>query len=228
MRNKFTITEGESQRILGLHKKAINENLNIFSTNKTVLLEEINYSQKYEQKIERIETPVKNDESQINVFYLYEKTKWKETKDGAKTDSKNSTATALSIFFKCVGYNNFDFLVDENENGKYVWFKSEKLGSVLRGKFCNNNGTSEYKPKVIGNIYTFDFDAVMKAIDDTGKCPKDKSDDLKQDPIKDDVKSGLNNVVDPVGDKVKSDLNNVVNPVNTTISDELYYKIIAP
>ena len=33
---------------------------------------------------------------------------------------------------------------------------------------------------------------------------------------------------DPVGDKVKSGLNNVVNPINTTISDELYYKIIAP
>ena len=57
---------------------------------------------------------------------------------------------------------------------------------------------------------------------------RDKSNDLKQDPIKDDVKNGLNNVGDKVGDKVKSDLNNVVNPVNTTISDELYYKIIAP
>ena len=57
---------------------------------------------------------------------------------------------------------------------------------------------------------------------------RDKSNDLKQEPIKDDVKNGLNNDVAPVGDKVKSDLNNVVNPVNTTISDELYYKIIAP
>ena len=57
---------------------------------------------------------------------------------------------------------------------------------------------------------------------------RDKSNDLKQDPIKDDVKNGLNNVLDPVGDKVKSGLNNVVNPINTTISDELYYKIIAP
>jgi hypothetical protein len=57
---------------------------------------------------------------------------------------------------------------------------------------------------------------------------RDKSNDLKQDPIKDDVKNGLNNVGDKVGDKVKSDLNNVVNPINTTISDELYYKIIAP
>ena len=45
--------------------------------------------------------------------------------------------------------------------------------------------------------------------------------------IKDDVKSGLNNVLDPVGDKVKSDLNNVVNPVNTTISKDKYYEYIS-
>jgi hypothetical protein len=45
--------------------------------------------------------------------------------------------------------------------------------------------------------------------------------------IKNDVKSGLNNVLDPVGDKVKSDLNNVVNPVNTTISKDKYYEYIS-
>ena len=56
---------------------------------------------------------------------------------------------------------------------------------------------------------------------------RDKSNDLKQDPIKDDVKNGLNNVLDPVGDKVKSDLNNVVNPVNTTISKDKYYEYIS-
>ena len=56
---------------------------------------------------------------------------------------------------------------------------------------------------------------------------RDKSNDLKQDPIKDDVKSGLNNDVDPIGDKVKSDLNNVVNPVNTTISKDKYYEYIS-
>ena len=56
---------------------------------------------------------------------------------------------------------------------------------------------------------------------------RDKSNDLKQDPIKDDVKNGLNNVLDPVGDKVKSDLNNVVNPVNTKISKEKYYEYIS-
>ena len=143
MRNKFTITEGESQRILSLHKKAINENLNIFSTNKTVLLEEINYSQKYEQKFERMKSPLKNGETQTDRFYLKgdDKTKWKETKDGAKSNLDNSSKT--KVFFKCVGYNNFDFLVDENNNGKYVWFKSKKLGSILRGKFCNNKNDDE-------------------------------------------------------------------------------------
>ena len=56
---------------------------------------------------------------------------------------------------------------------------------------------------------------------------RDKSNDLKQEPIKDDVKNGLNNVGDKVGDKVKSDLNNVVNPVNTTISKDKYYEYIS-
>ena len=41
---------------------------------------------------------------------------------------------------------------------------------------------------------------------------RDKSNDLKQDPIKDDVKSGLNNVV---------------NPINTTISKDKYYEYIS-
>ena len=41
--------------------------------------------------------------------------------------------------------------------------------------------TPKKDPKVIGNKYTFDFEAVMKAIDDTGKCSKDKSNDLNPD-----------------------------------------------
>ena len=141
MRNKFTLNEGEVQRILGLHKKAINENLNIFSTNKTVLLEEINYSQKFKQSFERIKSPQKKGETQIKSFYLPEKTKWKETKDGAKANVTDQDKTP--VFFKCVGYNNFDFLVDEAESGKYAWFKSKKLGSILRGKFCNNKNADE-------------------------------------------------------------------------------------
>ena len=122
-----------------------------------------------------------------------------------------------------------------------------------------------------GDKYTFDFDAVMKAIDDTGKCSKDKSNDLNPDCSSkcseqpkvvppgsivaqyqgyfyDSIQGKCIEVTgqsgpfgstdecekcncggkDPVGDKVKSGLNNDVDPVNTKISDELYYKIIAP
>jgi hypothetical protein len=141
MRNKLNLKEGEVQRILGLHKKAINENLNIFSTNKPVLSEAVKYSQKDEHPFDRIETatPQKQGEKRIKSFWTPEETKWEETKDGAKTTLDYDT----KVFFKCKKYNDFDFLVDEANNGKYVWFKSEKLGSVLRGKFCKNKSADE-------------------------------------------------------------------------------------
>jgi hypothetical protein len=158
MRNKLNLKEGEVQRILGLHKKAINENLNIFSTNKPVLSEAVKYSQKSEHFFERIKTAMKQGEKQIKNFYLPDKTKWKETKDGAKTKIDDYNGT--KVFFKCKKYNNFDFLVDEANRGKYVWFKSEKLGSVLRGKFCKNKsadeGSSDFgNDKKQGYAYTY-------------------------------------------------------------------------
>ena len=157
MRNKLNLKEGEVQRILGLHKKAINENLNIFSTNKPVLSEAVKYSQEDEHPFDRIETatPQKQGEKRIKSFWTPEETKWEETKDGAKTTLDYDT----KVFFKCKKYNDFDFLVDEANNGKYVWFKSEKLGSVLRGKFCKNKdadqgSSSSDKEKRQGYAYT--------------------------------------------------------------------------
>jgi hypothetical protein len=162
MRNKLNLKEGEVQRILGLHKKAINENLNIFSTNKPVLSEAVKYSQKDEHPFDRIETatPQKKGEERIKSFWTPEETKWEETKDGAKTTLDDYNGT--KVFFKCKKYKNFDFLVDEANNGKYVWFKSEKLGSVLRGKFCKNKSADEGSSDSGKKTYKQEYDQTLK------------------------------------------------------------------
>ena len=330
MRNKFTITEGEVQRILGLHKQAfLKENVqNILNEEKTYTLQskELFFKQKDG-----------GFNSKLKLFKGTTFKVWPEVKDSLITTRKvtaqfvtwhnGSVLDGWKYNKAYVAYNcktkNFYLIGSTIEvvhkskdfaNNKYMVFPSagqtpplDKLcltkpevedvdvddipdEQEVEKKLDDTNpdfvDTPKKDPKVIGNKYTFDFEAVMKAIDDTGKCSKDKSNDLNpdcsskcseqpklvppgsivaqyqgyfydsiqgkcievtgqrgpfgstdecekcncggKDPVGDKVKSGLNNDVNPIGDKVKSDLNNVVNPVNTTISDELYYKIIAP
>ena len=159
--------------------------------------------------------------------------------------------------------------IDANCNGTTPCILGNAQTNInLRNAFCDKTWSTDQNNS---NKYTFDFEAVMKAIDDTGKCSKDKSNDLNPDCSSkcseqpkvvppgsivaqyqgyfyDSIQGKCIEVTgqrgpfgstdecekcncggkDPVGDKVKSGLNNDVDPVNTKISDELYYKIIAP
>jgi len=312
MRNKFTITEGEVQRILGLHKQAfLKENVqNILNEEKTYTLQnkELFFKQKdggYNSKLKLFKG---------TTFKV-----WSEVKDSLITTRKVAaqfvgwhTGTVLPGEGTYYGWKDNKAYVAYNCKTKNFYLIGSTIGVVNSSKdFANNKymvfpsagqtppldklcltkpevedvdvddipdeqevekklvDTPKKDPKVKGNKYTFDFEAVMKAIDDTGKCSKDKSDDLNPDCSSkcseqpkavppgsivaqyqgyfyDSIQGKCIEVTgqsgpfgsmdecekcncggkDPIKDDVKSGLNNVVNPINTTISDELYYKII--
>ena len=186
MRNKFTITEGEVQRILGLHKQVfLKENV---------------------QNIKNPDVEAKKQE----VLVLLNKLKESNTNQMIKNQIEQSITELNNM--------SSDSICENNQ------LKPEFVKKLAESKKALNDYRDFIKDpeKLIDKIIIN-----MTFIEEYCQS-RDKSNDLKQEPIKDDVKNGLNNDVAPVGDKVKSDLNNVVNPVNTTISDELYYKIIAP
>ena len=175
MRNKFTITEGEVQRILGLHKQVfLKENV---------------------QNIKNPDVEAKKQE----VLVLLNKLKESNTNQMVKNQIEQSITELNNM--------SSDSICENNQ------LKPEFVKKLAESKKALNDYRDFIKDpeKLIDKIIVN-----MTFIEEY--CQS----------IKDDVKNGLNNVLDPVGDKVKSDLNNVVNPVNTTISDELYYKIIAP
>ena len=272
MKNKFTITEGEVQRILGLHKQAI------LKENGKNILNEDNCKNK---------NPY-NALTDGGLNWKKERQKWVDA------NCKGTTPCILG---------------------------NSKTNNNLKNAFCDKTWPTDQNNS---NKYTFDFDAVMKAIDDTGKCSNIISDvnkvfkQTKQENFlilsdnftpeksdlitpegtkwktnarlsKDDKRAytivgsdddslllsdGLlftcdptlaNNVTysffymktkklysneelgsilknqfcdgkinqdqnvkdEPIGDKVKSGLNNVVNPINTTISKDKYYEYIS-
>ena len=79
----------------------------------------------------------------------------------------------------------------------------------------NPNNNPNVNPKVKGNRYTFDFDAIMKAINDTGKCAGSwGSSDGTNGTSGTQGTSGTNGIQNPI-------------PINNKISKELYYTIIA-
>ena len=278
MKNKFTITEGESQRILGLHKRAILKDTDVDSygtkyNHRSSFAEQITGSNKRGVIVEEVNCKNKNP---YNAFtdaglnWKEESRKWIEAKCNGTTP--------------CILGN-----AQTNIN--------------LRNAFCDKTWSTDQNNS---NKYTFDFEAVMKAIDDTGKCSNIISDvsevykQTKQEKFllrsengtlvdsnvstpegtewkADDKKKGAGtrigtNIIificegafvenvnynfydkekntvlsneefgsilknqfcngkikqDPIKDDVKSGLNNVVNPINTTISKDKYYEYIS-
>jgi hypothetical protein len=395
MKNKFKITEGESQRILGLHKQAIlKENKIILSEYyKLNLIAASGWNSGEAPNVLNLKTfkvtqkngdilivkAVDSQGSQFDNIQINCKTKdiltIKKDGDGTVGAQINGStykpgsdlASVINTACKpadvpvkvvdepvdepvkvvdkpvdepkkevnCKNKNPFNALTDGGLNWKkerQKWVDANckgttpcilgnsKTNSNLRNAFCDKTWPTDQNNS---NISTFDFDAVMKAIDDTGKCSNIISDvnkvykQTKQEnflilsdnstPEKSDLitpegskwktnayltgdakayiiigsdddsliqSDGLiftckpaliknvsysfyygktkkmysneelgtilknqfcdgkinqdQNVKDePVGDKVKSGLNNVVTPVNTTISKDKYYEYIS-
>jgi hypothetical protein len=103
------------------------------------------------------------------------------------------------------------------------------LGSVLKKQFCSGKTNDPEVPEVpevpdpntplvsgiSGNRYTFDFGTVMKAIDDTGKCPRSGSSSL----------SGTSGTSGTQGTSGTAGIETPL-PVSNKLSSELYYKMI--
>jgi hypothetical protein len=164
MRNKFTITEGESQRILSLHKKAI------LKENGQNILNEENCKNK---------TPF-NALTDGGLNFKKERQKW------VAANCNGTTPCILG---------------------------NSKTNINLRNAFCDKTWPTNQNNS---NKYTFDFDAIMKAINDTGKCAGySGSSDGTNGTSGTQGTSGTNGIQNPV-------------PINNKISAELYYQITAP
>ncbi len=238
MKNKFKITEGESQRILGLHKQAI------LKENKIILSEDYrlnlitasgyNYGiapnawylktfkvTKKNGDILKV-TAVDSDGTSFTNIEINCKTKdiltIKKDGDGTIGAQVNGTtykpgsdlASVIDTACKptdlpkkvvdkpvkvvdkpvyepkkdvnCRNKNPYDALTDGGLNWKKErkkWIDANCNGTTpcilgnsktninLRNAFCDKTWPTDQNNS---NKYTFDFDAVMKAIDDTGKC----------------------------------------------------------
>ena len=98
-----------------------------------------------------------------------------------------------------------EWKADDKKKGAGTRIGTNIIIFICEGAFVENVNYNFYDKEKNTVLSNEEFGSILKNQFCNGK--------IKQDPIKDDVKSGLNNVV---------------NPINTTISDELYYKIIAP
>ena len=103
--------------------------------------------------------------------------------------------------------------VDANCNGTTPCiFGNSKTNINLRNAFCDKTWPTNQNNS---NKYTFDFDAIMKAINDTGKCAGSW---VSSD--------GTNDTSGTQGTQGTSAIQNPI-PINNKISADLYYKIIA-
>lgn len=363
MKNKFTITEGESQRILGLHKKAILKENNLLNENTVALSASENSFSPYgswsrdplvlyKGTTFKVSPTIKNSlvtttkvkanfvqygtfgrvygdsnkafvvcDCNNKTLYLSDMTDTQNNDKDIKNNSKakwilgNNMLSMINLCKTATAIKPVDVVTPPKEETKFKEIKV--VAKPKKDKKTYISGTK-------GDKYTFDFDAVMKAIDDTGKCSNIISDvsevykQTKQEnflilsdnftPEKSDLitpegtkwktnarlskdgkkaytivgsddyslllSDGLlftcdptlaNNVTysffymktkklysneelgsilknqfcdgkinqdqnvkdEPIGDKVKSGLNNVVNPINTTISKDKYYEYIS-
>ena len=137
----------------------------------------------YQQKKDQLLTPIPGGKV-INQFTLFGNgtTIWKKTKKGAIT-TKDFNSGTYKIGFLCDGYKDYDFIYGKK------WFKNKELGTVLRKQFCGKETETEKQKEkeeekntflatgTSGTKYTFDFETIMKAIDDTGKCPRSGTSD---------------------------------------------------
>ena len=250
MRNKFTLKEGEVQRILGLHKQAI-----LKENNYQLLNEEQTFSLKINSDFKP-----SSSNSEDYTLRLYRGTTFKPSpniKNSLVTDRQvridyvygmfNSTAGASGlnnkafVVYNCKTkrmYTVQNTKIDEFDYKKTNWtYDAKNMRSldnlclnavetvkpevVVKPKEKEFKGSSEYKNnnnsknnlKVKGNRYILDFDAIMKAIVETGKCP--------------DNSGSSDGVSGSSGSSGSSGIQNPV-PINNKISKDLYYKIIAP
>ena len=248
MRNKFTITEGESQRILGLHKQAIlNEN------GQNILNEENTKTSYTTKKWNELELNTTYDEQGFRyaipkgtVFSLTDtkgvlrakKAALYTALSGPNEPWDKGSETSVSFFcaqgkFYIKGKKDVNFYNSALTNALVKSICSVDPSKVVAKKEVD--GTSEYKskkdtkdkpnnnpnnnpnvnPKVKSNKYTFDFDAIMKAINDTGKCAGSwVSSDGTNDTSRTQGTQGTSAIQNPI-------------PINNKISADLYYKIIA-
>jgi hypothetical protein len=242
MKNKFKITEGESQRILGLHKQAIlKENKIILSEYyKLNLIAASGWNYEEAPNVLNLKTfkvtqkngdilivkAVDSQGSQFDNIQINCKTKdiltIKKDGDGTVGAQINGStykpgsdlASVINTACKpadvpvkvvdepvdepvkvvdkpvdepkkevnCKNKNPFNALTDGGLNWKkerQKWVDANckgttpcilgnsKTNSNLRNAFCDKTWPTDQNNS---NISTFDFDAVMKAIDDTGKC----------------------------------------------------------
>jgi hypothetical protein len=287
MKNKFTITEGEQYGTFGLSVYA--------KPNKAFVVCDCNNKTLYLSGM----TDKRNDGKDI------------KNNSKARWILGNNMLSMINLCKTATAIKPVDVVTPPKEETKFKEIKI--VGKRKKDKKTYIAGTK-------GDKYTFDFDAVMKAIDDTGKCSNIISDvsevykQTKQEKFllrsengtlvdsnvstpegskwysvftekgADDRKNGAytkvgtkviiflcganellksvaysfyddekktklsneelgsilknkfcnskinqdQNVKDePIGDKVKSGLNNVVNPINTTISKDKYYEYIS-
>jgi hypothetical protein len=248
MRNKFTLNEGEVQRILGLHKQAI-----LKENGKNVLNEETTKTSYTTQKWNELELNTviggqgtryalakgtvfsltdkkgvlraknthlytamsgpgkkwfKGDKTSVSFFCAQGKFYIK----GKKHNFYNSTLANALVKSIC-GVDPSEVVSKDGVDGtsNYNSKKDTKDKSKKDTKDKSNNNT-----KVKGNRYTFDFDAIMKAINDTGKCAGSS-----------DGTNGTSGTQGTQGTSGQSVIQNPL-PINNKISAELYYQITAP
>jgi hypothetical protein len=143
------------------------------SSDKTVVGSE--YKQKKVQNFIPIPTG-----KEIPVFSTPKDTVWKKSENGAFTKVKELMTGFTRLGFSCKNYKDYDFIYAKK------WFKNKELASVLKKQFCSGKLNTTEVPEVpevpntntfiaagtSGTRYSFDFETIMKAIDDTGKCPR--------------------------------------------------------
>jgi hypothetical protein len=213
MRNKFTITEGEAQRILGLH-----------SSKKQLIIEEVTRNEMpicvrnageftFDEKGGYGYIWVKNAGGKGKDYLWYHNHLMGVLNNAVSSDSLEA---AYKYYCKCVEGKckpktypiDAKDIPDECDDKRKCSLQTPG-GKVEtpRGKVDVNQNNS--------NKYTFDFDAIMKAINDTGKCAGSwGSSDGTKGTSGTQGTSGTNVIQNPL-------------PINNKISADLYYKIIA-
>jgi len=219
MRNKFTITEGEAQRILGLH-----------SSKKQLIIEAVTKNEMPICVRNAGAFSIVTDSNNVEYGTITVKNaggkgldyNWYHNHTMGVYDVSSEIYTNLrqpkfyKYYCKCVEgkckpktYSSDSRDIPDECDDKKNCSLQTPGGQVETpgGKVDVNQNNS--------NKYTFDFDAIMKAINDTGKCAGSwGSSDGTKGTSGTQGTSGTNVIQNPL-------------PINNKISADLYYKIIA-
>lgn len=212
MKKKLNINEGEIQRILGLHKKAILEE------SKFIIAEEANTfkvvsplkleptigmsSSSYDgikiwnavfkpstkiknslvttkkvivQSYDIVGETVREDNKAYVVYNCKKQTAYVIGSTNKKSQKLVDYKTSKRVY-DMKGFQSLQKLCKEATVRDEIVVKPDKDAGTENPKLGNENPNTlnqkdgTYQGTSRGNRYTFDYDAVMKAIDDTGKC----------------------------------------------------------